>query len=350
MKNISQILSLIFLLILTNNAFSQDLSHYLPENPESFQKYENDIYEERIKIFAISDEPLIRDFRVNEQVGNSEKQDVKSAIGDNGISMIVWSDYREGTLNIYGQLISLTGEMIGDNIKINENEDDNNYTYPNVAVNEDNNFLIVWIDGSSGYSVMGQLIDSDGNFIGSNFIIDDENNNSYKLFTSIGCNGKEFAIAWADARNGYTYDIYSQRLNKDVGKIGENFIVHSDSQTVSKTYPDIAIDKNNNLLVTWNSIIEGSYTTFASLVDTSGKIISSSFQLNDSTSVGASNYYPKVAPTDSGFVAVWYRYNAGTYDILGQFVNSSGTKIDSNIIINDSDIGSRNSPTIASDS
>ena len=301
-------------------------------------------------LYSQNTSPFIPDFRVNEQGGNASKYFNKTAINNHNISMVVWNDYREGTSNIYAQLLDANGELIGKNIKVNNTENDEEYYTPDVAVNEKNQFLIVWSDTRDGYKIYGQIIDENGNSVGDNFIISDENAYSYQSQPAIASNGKEFIVAWLDGRNGSMYDIFAQKLDQDGNKIGENFMVNADSQAVSKYYPDVAIRKDSSYLVSWYFYKNGLFTPESIVRDKDNNMLSPQIELSDSNYSSINNYYPQTATADSGFVTVWYRINNSQYDIIGQLLNSSGEKIDSNFIINDSNISSRYRPVAASDS
>ncbi|MCW8850762.1 MAG: hypothetical protein OQJ81_12345, partial [Melioribacteraceae bacterium] len=185
MKNTIKKIFIILTLVLTQSLFSQemDLNSINPDHNlfDENKGFENDINFTSPK--ALSKQTLIDDFRVNEWVGNSSKSYIKSAKNSNGITMVVWADYREGTQNIYGQLFNSEGNMIGDNMKVNSPEDGKSYNYPDIAVNNNNQFLVIWADSRSNYSIYGQLFNDDGNVVGENFEISDESNTSYKYQT-----------------------------------------------------------------------------------------------------------------------------------------------------------------------
>ena len=303
-------------------------------------------------IYGQSKAPFIKDFRVNEQGGNSVKYLVRTAINNNNISMVVWYDYREGTPNVYAQLENSNGELIGGNIKVNSPETNNNYIFADVSYNEDNQFLVVWADGRHGYAIYGQLIDENGNFIGDNFIINDENITSYQTNPAIASNGKEFIVVWSDERNGYLYDIYGQKLDKNGNKIGNNFIVNTDSQRVSNYSPDVALNKNGDFITSWYYYKNGFFTPESIVRNKDNYILSPQIEVSDSIYGSVNNYYPQAATSDSGFAVVWYRKNNSNnyYVIVGQLLNSIGEKIDSNFVINEEGDYSAYSPCIGADS
>jgi len=295
-------------------------------------------------------ESIVEDFRVNEQVGNSQKLYIRSAFNNNGISATVWTDYRDGTANIYLQLIDMTGKIISRNLKINSADDTRTYTFPDIAVNRENQFLIVWFDWRKSYAIYGQIIDENGSFIGENFEISDEDISSYKTNPAIGSNGKEFIVSWTDGREGRNYDIFAQRLDVNGSKIGKNFIVNTDTQSVSKYYSDITLDHDGNVFVTWTSTIEGKNNVYSISLDSNNSPKSSQIQINEMTSEVSFIYNPKVSICNSGFVVIWYRIMSGSYDVFGQLLNTSGDIVDSNFVINDNTGSYRYNPMIDSDS
>ena len=301
-------------------------------------------------LYGQNNSPLIPDFRVNEQGGNSVKNYNKTAINNNNISMVVWSDYREGTSNVYAQLINANGELIGTNIKVNDTGNNEDYRIPDVSVNEDNQFLVVWSDRRDSYKIYGQLIDESGNFIGSNFIISDEDLSAYQYYPAVASNGKEFIVVWSDGRFSATYNIYGQKLNKNGDKIGKNFMINSDSLEVSNYSPDVALKKDGSYIVSWYYYKNGYFTPESIVRDKNDNILSPQIEVSDSSYNSVNNYYPQTAVADSGFVIVWYRIFNSQYNIVGQFLNPEGEKIDSNFVINDFQGSYRYSPAVASDS
>ena len=299
---------------------------------------------------ALFKQTLVPDFRVNEQIGNSQKNYVGTAINENGTSLTVWNDYREGTQNIYAQLVKANGEKIGENIKLNSPNDGKLYSYPEVIVNNDNQFLVIWFDGRADYAIYGQLIDENGSLIGENYKISDDNSTSYKYSTCIGSNGNEIIVAWLDGRKGSNYDIYAQRLNKDGSKIGDNFIVNADTQGVRKSVPQIAIDNDGNIISTWYSYENGSNNIYAVVRDSGNNIITSQAQINDTGSASSNNYVPVVSSGNIGFLIAWAKYMDNDYNVWGQFLDKLGNKIDTNFIINDNVTSLQHGPSISSNS
>ncbi|MEE9430143.1 MAG: T9SS type A sorting domain-containing protein, partial [Melioribacteraceae bacterium] len=180
--------------------------------------------------------------------------------------------------------------------------------------------------------------------------IGDDNNNNFKYQTCMASNGEEFIVAWLDSRGGSKYDIYAQRLTKNGEKIGNNFIVNSDSQSVRKKIPDIALKDNGSFLVTWYAYVNKRNSVFAVSLDSNNNLIGSQFTVSDSTFEVSSDFGSVTSSSKSGYIIAWQRYLNNDYNIISQIVDSASIKIDSNFIVNDDLTSSQLYPSIDSDS
>jgi hypothetical protein len=86
--------------------------------------------------------------------------------------LVVWDDNRAGNnLDIYGQVISSNGSLVGSGFGLSVS---NAQEFPDVAYNPDQNrYLVVWEDNQSSGSddIYGQVISADGSLVGNNFAI-----------------------------------------------------------------------------------------------------------------------------------------------------------------------------------
>lgn len=180
-----------------------------------------------------------------------------------GNYLVVWEDRRSGSnYDIYGQLVSATGQLIGTEIAISTGAW--RQEMPKV-VSCGTNFMVIWRDNrNSRWDLYAQLISTSGSLIGTNFIVVNtgvlaadfdivrrvfdynvvwsDNGNICGRWVSSGGNlggviqltnlgnayypvlsvdvGNPCFLAWSDTRNG-NYDVYCRR-NPAIG-IEENF-------------------------------------------------------------------------------------------------------------------------------
>lgn len=120
--------------------------------------------------------------------------------------LVVWSDFGpSGNLDIYGQMVSSNGQLIGDCVQIADGSPVQNYP----AVDFDgNSFLVVWVEDAN--LVCGRSISSDGLPLGVKFTIS-ENTPFERLSPSLKVGINIGFVAWNEFHADF--DVYA---NMDV--------------------------------------------------------------------------------------------------------------------------------------
>lgn len=111
---------------------------------------------------------------------------------------------------IRAQRLSWSGALRGSVITVSDAT--NCQLEPDVAYNsQDNQYLVVWRDGT--VNVNGQLVMANGSLRGGNFIICDASRQ--QNYPSVAYNGhaNEYLLAWDDHRPNVHYDIYGRRVS-----------------------------------------------------------------------------------------------------------------------------------------
>ena len=149
----------------------------------------------------------------------------------------------DGNTKIYGQLLSSTGGLYGNNILVSyqdldedgqqdENILNSKQSSPSVgfdAVNQ--RFFVAWQDGRNSsvslenLDIYGQYIDSEGSLRGNNYIISKAPFNQRNPSIAFNTSNNQYLAVWKDARNAQSYtcgnnndepcgsDIYGQRYS-----------------------------------------------------------------------------------------------------------------------------------------
>jgi hypothetical protein len=142
-----------------------------------------------------------------------------AVIWGDSLFLVVWTDAYNFALN--GQFVDTLGNLFGPKIQIAHGP---YYDwYPSVAFSGAN-YLVVW-QKTPGYDttdIYGQLLSPDGNLIGSNFIICD--NSADQSLPEVIWLDSLYLVFWQDERNGPS-DIYGQMISPDGILIGSNFPV-----------------------------------------------------------------------------------------------------------------------------
>ena len=139
-------------------------------------------------------------------------------------------------------------------------------------------------------------------------------------------------ISWYDNRNG-NYDVYLQRLNPQGEKLwaSDGLLISDHPQDTWVTDYDLAVDQNDNAILVFNDIRNGSdngWDVFAYKISPSGDFLWGPDGIGLSPAVNSeSEMSPKVTVTSAGnYVFAWTR--SGAEDVVAlQKLSSSGDKL-----------------------
>ena len=95
---------------------------------------------------------------------------------DSGNFVITWGDHRLGfNGDIFAQSYLSNGTATGDNFKVNDDEGSENQIRPSVAKDISDNFIIVWSDDRNGdVDIYAQRFSNDGTALCNNFKVNDD--------------------------------------------------------------------------------------------------------------------------------------------------------------------------------
>ncbi len=202
--------------------------------------------------------------------------------------LVVWTDSREGSYDIYGQIVnssgSLYGTLLADNFSICSLTSLTQQN-PSLAFDKINSrFLVIWEDGrNGGYDIYGQLVNSDHTLNGTDFQITSATDNQYSPSLEFDEVNQRYMAVWYDFRDAVYYEIYGQLINANgtlFGTTAGSNIHISQSDSTNKFLPSIAYDKTNQkYLVTWhdgNNEIHGDYISSSGAQGTDFPIVTGS--------------------------------------------------------------------------
>ncbi len=230
--------------------------------------------------------------------------------------------YRDDTsdASIQGQRYSSDGSALGSQFQVNSYTTDWQ-SIPEVAVAPDGDFVVVWrsyggdVD-TSQTSIQGQRFGADGSALGSQFLVNSYTpGNQTNLAVAMDSDG-DFIVVWdshSDHGDTSGASIQGQRYSSDGNTLGSQFLVNSYT-TQNQKFPAVAVDGDGNFVVVWAS--PGSYgsDTFLNSIQgqrfaADGSALGSQFQVNTYTTEG--QFYPAVAVhPDGDFVVVWQSFGS----------------------------------------
>jgi hypothetical protein len=155
-------------------------------------------------------------------------------------AVAVWADNRSGNDDVYAQRLDASGNLLGREFRVDQggtgDADD-----PDVAVDGDNNLIIVWKDTRSGAAhVYGRRYNSSGAALGADFQIDADPSAMMPAVATDGNNN--LVVAWS--AGGI---IKARRYDANGSPVGDPVTLAVDLGQYF--WPDVAIGPNNNIVV-----------------------------------------------------------------------------------------------------
>ncbi len=148
------------------------------------------------------------------------------AMNVEGYWVVSWMDFRDGDVNIYCQLFRPDGSWIGENKRVNTDAAQVYQGFPACAIDNNRNIVIAWEDTRNGsYDVYIQWLDSTGNLIGDNERVNDNPLNQSDCY-SPSCafdNLGRLVVMFDDEREiPGNPQIYCQRFTPSRLRMGSN--------------------------------------------------------------------------------------------------------------------------------
>jgi hypothetical protein len=314
-----------------------------------YRKGNHDIYAQRYNEAGTKQGA---NFIVNDDGGDNWQYDPDVAIDKNGNFIIVWTDYRNKNYDIYAQRYKADGAKQGSNFQVSDNSGTTTQSAPAVEIDGNGNFVVLWQDTRNGdYDIYAQYFNSGGSKQGGNYQVSSENGNNLQNLPALAmaANGNWLAV-WYDFRNGEkNTDIYAQRFTGGSTKQGTNFQVNNEAGSSWQDYPDIAANSNGNYVVVWRDERHGDYDVYAQLFSTNGPM-GANFRVNDDNGNSLQGANTVAIDNAGNFIIVWQDERNGNADIYAQRCTSNGTKVGANFLVNDQSGASLQShPAIAID-
>ncbi|MBI9038590.1 MAG: T9SS type A sorting domain-containing protein [Bacteroidales bacterium] len=276
--------------------------------------------------------PLGNNFKVNTDLYGNNHILPDIAMDANSNFIIVWEDNRNGYPDIFAQRYLSDGTAIDDNFKINNDVPNTSQRDPSVSCDFDGNFIVSWDDNRFDYhDVFARRFSNDGTPLDNEFKVNDDytNYSQFNAVVSSDANGN-FFICWEDGRFGYKGDIFYQKYLNDGTLVDINIKLNDDTKSENQADPSIAVDENENFIITWADCRSGNNEIFAQQFTSDGVAIEDNFKVSDSPDYGC--IMPSIAISNDGkFVITWGDCRNGyCYDIYAQLFSNDATPIGDN--------------------
>jgi hypothetical protein len=258
-----------------------------------------------------------------------------------GEFVVVWMDYRNQNRDIFAKIYNNTGNPIGPDFMVNDNADNTDQNWPQVAINPSGKIIMVWCDwrvhGVGGDPhIFAQVYNIDGTPSGPNFRVDDDTTfNGWRVFPSVDIDSSgAFVVTWYDFRDGPPR-VFAQRYDKNNNPVGVNFRVCENRFSFE---PSIALKPGGDFIIAWpGDDNDATYYIFAKRYDHNGLLIDA---FTVETGIPDSSYfaYPYVTygPSDE-FIICWQETRDGYRDIYARKYDQNGDPVDEKFMVNDPD-------------
>jgi len=230
------------------------------------------------------------------------------ATDQDGGCAIVWESVdfpQEGDMTICGRLFDGTGMMLGEEFIIGGEM--SGCRYPDVAMDSNGNFAVVWMTDKSSNSIMAQLFNADGSDKTEPFEVNTTVFNSITQ-PSIAIDGTGcFIVTWdGDPNLASMDDIHARIFDPNGTALCEQFIVNTTIDQAQQN-PHVAMNGPGEFVIVWESRIDPNVNErdiFCRRFDCTGEPVGDELQLN--ATIEADQRSPAVAMgSDGRFVTVW---------------------------------------------
>ena len=257
--------------------------------------------------------------------------------GGSGDAVLVWSDDRNADEDLYAQRISVGSGTIntqwgtGGKLVCDLTGDQ---TSPRVAQYSGDNTIITWEDGrNSSTDVYYQILDEEG--IGQ---LDEGGVSACSgdweiIKPRVKAENSVAYIVWEDRRNGWTSDIYSQKINSDGSTAWIDGLAITTSSG-SQSEPRLTTDGAGGAYIIWEdqrNADESGIDIYAQHVNSNGEII---HDVNGKLICDAANlqFNPLIRNDGSeGAFIVWGdQRSGGSYGMFVQHLTASGSQLSEN--------------------
>ena len=285
--------------------------------------------------FSADGTPIGGEFQTNTtSVGGRVSTGPSVAMDSVGNFVVVWTGYRDEEENIIARRYNSSGSPITGEFVVNTDTHttfENSHIGPNVAMNSNGSFVIVWEawhgdDGHNGtWGAYGRAYDSSGNPRGDEFQIN-------QIFHSdtpdvVIDDSGDFVVAWrrqGDSNNPPLSDsIRIRGYNASGTPKGDEVQIAQDNYIYFNG--SIKMDGDGNFNLAWSSspITYRELNSYVQQFTSTGIAISEPFMVNTYTTDSQSR--PSIAMNGHGqFMTVWQRENqdGSEYGIYGQEYNN----------------------------
>ena len=308
------------------------------------------------QIYDTNGIPVGPEFQVN-TVTESAQNDADVAMDDAGNFVVIWQrfSFTQDEGGIFGQRFSAIGDPIGTEFQVSL-EATADQSNPEVAMDADGDFMVVWQDGGSldgdGYGIFGRRYGQNGNPEGPQFQINTYTTSAQMLPDVAMDSAGNVVVVWQSfGQDGNADGIFGQRYDTNGIAAGAEFQVNSWTSN-NQEEPAVTFDGSGNFIVVWQSQNQDGDQdgVFGRRFNAAGAPQGGNFQVNTYTT--DSQFAPAIFANANGqFTVVWQSWgqDGDDFGVFGQLYSPSGTPIGDEFQVNSFTPDNQRYPDVAMD-
>ncbi len=322
---------------------------------------------------TLSKVPTWADQRVN-VTGTNDQENARVALLNNGGAVFVWQGGVEGFQHIYARFLSPTNTWLNTTDVVVSVPTNNYQIKPAVAVLNNSNVVVVWgsyaeAGAGSLQDVYGQMLSQTGQKIGGEFLINQFTPYNQRTPAIAALAGGGFVVAWVSeqervvgaasataglaGRQAYpSVDIYARLYDSSAAALGGEFLVNSNAFPCAS--PAVAAASDGSFMVAWgahNTInLANSWDIYARSYSSPSANAGGPIVTVNTTLYG-DQYAPRISVIGADYLVVWTSpgQDGSREGVYGQFVHAGGGLVGGEFRVNTTTIGQQMQPAVASD-
>lgn len=311
-------------------------------------------------------------FRVN-QIAPGDQENAHVALLRDGGAVFVWQGGRQGFQHIYARFFSPSNTWLGGDVTLSSFPA-NFQALPAVAVLDNGNVLVAWgsfnqQSSTSMQDIYAQIVSPTGELVGTNFLVNIFTPYNQRSPAICTLPGGHFLVAWvselqrtgpidqSDSEATYpihilpSVDIFARIFSNDGTPSGNEFLVNTGNDPCAN--PSVASTSDGGFLIAWSQKDTASPRhnswdiygrTFSNLGIGGPTRCLNSYLYGD-------QFAPQVSSSGTNFVVLWTSMGQdGNWEgVYGQVIANSGTPSGSEFLVNTSVASRQFQPAITSD-
>ncbi len=314
-------------------------------------------------------------FRVN-AIGRGSQENARVALLKNGGAVFVWQGGRIGYQHIFARFLTPTNTFLTTNDIVVNTFTNNFQINPAVAVLNNSNVVVVWasqneVTNNSLQDVYGQLLSPTGQKIGGEFLINQFTKFNQRTPAVTALAGGGFAVTWISeqqsvlapslgANTAYTtistaptpsVDVYARVFSATAVPAGAEFSVDTSINPCAN--PSLSAGTDGGFFIVWGaqdlSNLNNSWDIYGRFFNAAGAATTAVFYVN--SHLYGDQYAPRVKSIGTDFLVTWtsLAQDGSREGVYGQFVHNNGSLTGGEFRVNTTTIGQQMQPTITSD-